>query len=900
MRITKLKLVNFIGIHNGLGRDEVEIEFPKSDHVFVKLSGKNGSGKTTILSQLHPFKDSFDERKSVILPGKEGEKIICIEHDGHEYEIRHIYRKAGASFFYEDGLLLNENGAVKVCEDLISQKLGITPEYFQVGKIGSNTASFVDLTPAKRKEYIGTFIPSLDKYLDAYKIANDKYKNQKRKIDETSALLAKYQDPEALKASIEVDKSNQIGYTNKINELSTILGGINANINTEKEKIVGLDSRSLNAKLSEYDILIGNDSTLIQNYEKDHGVEKIDKLNKKVYDEGVTYTKNEAALETKRQTLSTLQGNKITISNAIDTLKIQISNLKLDNYDSIVEAIAKDEARKKELDDAISTNAFYKNIDLYKGTLSSEVANFRALMREIYDNYDQLNQCTVEENKKNITLLFTHNYRETFLNYARTLKEKSDGIKNSLDTSKTDKAQKEANLDQLDILEKRPSDCHIDSCPFIVNALKYKNLPEELKSLDTLIEKLGIENKQIDEDIETCKALNDVFKRVSSLFSTMTTNNIVYKYFIETYGNITSFFDGVHNKEQFFASFNDAISTCTSALEIFNEYSSLEVRLSSNKSQKELMDSSAKNKEIFEKQIKDKEEELKRETENYTKLFEEYNNEKTALESQKTALEELKKYVDAKTAIDGLIRDRNEVAEKIKVLEKATGTIQALTDTYNEKNDIKNTYVAEKEQLDKDLDRKKIEYAEVTRLKKSLEELQKEYESTKLVADALNPKSGIPLVFIQSYLTSVESITNKLLDIAYGDHFRIKFNVTEKEFLITVKIGESVIDDISFASQGELALTTISLSLALIERAINKYNIIALDEIDGPLDPDNRASFIGILNSQIKKLGLEQVFLISHNNAFDSCPMDLVLLKDAPDDLNSDEYMKNKTIIFKY
>ena len=40
-----------------------------------------------------------------------------------------------------------------------------------------------------------------------------------------------------------------------------------------------------------------------------------------------------------------------------------------------------------------------------------------------------------------------------------------------------------------------------------------------------------------------------------------------------------------------------------------------------------------------------------------------------------------------------------------------------------------------------------------------------------------------------------------------------------------------------------------------------------LDEIDGTLDSKNRDSFINILNKQIDKLGLEQVFVISHNKA---------------------------------
>jgi DNA repair exonuclease SbcCD ATPase subunit len=51
------------------------------------------------------------------------------------------------------------------------------------------------------------------------------------------------------------------------------------------------------------------------------------------------------------------------------------------------------------------------------------------------------------------------------------------------------------------------------------------------------------------------------------------------------------------------------------------------------------------------------------------------------------------------------------------------------------------------------------------------------------------------------------------------------------------------------ASQGEIAITTISLSLALIEQSIGAYNILCLDEIDGPLDGDNRNNFINIIKN---------------------------------------------------
>jgi len=50
LKITRLKLINFIGISHGLNKNEIEIDFSKSNNKMVMLLGRNGSGKSTIMS----------------------------------------------------------------------------------------------------------------------------------------------------------------------------------------------------------------------------------------------------------------------------------------------------------------------------------------------------------------------------------------------------------------------------------------------------------------------------------------------------------------------------------------------------------------------------------------------------------------------------------------------------------------------------------------------------------------------------------------------------------------------------------------------------------------------------------------------------------------------------------
>ena len=92
--------------------------------------------------------------------------------------------------------------------------------------------------------------------------------------------------------------------------------------------------------------------------------------------------------------------------------------------------------------------------------------------------------------------------------------------------------------------------------------------------------------------------------------------------------------------------------------------------------------------------------------------------------------------------------------------------------------------------------------------------------------------------------------------------------------------------DLKVLSQGETIIVKISLSLAMIEQAMTDYNIMYLDEVDGPLSEKNRSAFIKIVEDQVEYLGIEQVFVISHNKGFDAANCDFILMKEASPDFN--------------
>ena len=177
-----------------------------------------------------------------------------------------------------------------------------------------------------------------------------------------------------------------------------------------------------------------------------------------------------------------------------------------------------------------------------------------------------------------------------------------------------------------------------------------------------------------------------------------------------------------------------------------------------------------------------------------------------------------------------------------------------------------------------------------------------EYEALNLlfediddIKDALDASKGIPLLYLNVYLKNCPIIMNTLLDNIFDGSLQIDdFLIDESEFRIPFRMDGIKVPDIVYASQGESSFISIVLSLSLIIQSMTQYDIICLDELDGPLDTKNRSEFIKVLYSFIQQVGCEQIFLISHNNMFENEYVDLLLTGDV-----SVDSFKFGNVVFK-
>jgi exonuclease SbcC len=108
----RLKLVNSIGLYEGVGKREIEIDFTQFNRGVVGIFGRTGSGKSTIMENMTPF------RRLITRPGKlpdhfmeQGLREFEFEMDGDIYLSKILIdaeKKKTVEEFHRNGKLLND------------------------------------------------------------------------------------------------------------------------------------------------------------------------------------------------------------------------------------------------------------------------------------------------------------------------------------------------------------------------------------------------------------------------------------------------------------------------------------------------------------------------------------------------------------------------------------------------------------------------------------------------------------------------------------------------------------------------------------------------------------------------------------------------------------------------
>lgn len=915
MKITYLKMENLKNILAGMGKSKVEIDLSKGKNDKILLLGGNGSGKSIILSSATPYRGTNDNRSVDPVEGKTGKKVIHFDHKGHKYEIEHFYGKNNKSYIKKDGRELNENGNIRSFNSVMEEELEISPDYFAIGRLGDNVKNFINYPTAERKKYINKFIPNIDDYLIAYKNSSEKVTLYNKRLKSLNVQLEKYNTlDELLEAKKELeDEKETLG--KEISKMEIQLESILNEIGKLSQDLMDKDNYSTEIifnKHPQFKEMAGQYLPGVINTIEKEALVIQDDLDG-------TYLKYP---KLKGKTLEDCKEKLNELSNKKKLLDVELENIefKVNHYKSQV-----NDSNSKMAEINAKLNSF-ENMDVgqiieMKTELESRYNDRRNLISHIKSDEFPITLEEAKLLKDDIKLLKRESGRvsesrgdldeklfdkykfdiDTLIGLYNTECDKKDKLEQNI--AKLDKEMKEIYKESglVKILEVSEHHDHAKECPFVPMAMGVQDrvdgidgMEEEMKSLHTQLNEVIIPRIEVIRNhIKYVKEFKEVI--VNSIYNERFEKLGIDK---DDYMNTLLVTDSIKFDNKF-AIVDEVIGYYTDLEEI----KTLQTKLESIESKLEL------NRRIESDRITLNEElnvHDKTRTDSLSVLTEEINPEKERIEKDikiNTASTRIYEVLEAKLTklnnIMDVVNELKELSDEMKVIDSKMLELRDQKNQYIVDIDNKNAAL---NHLIGKLDKANRDYYLVESINKELSDISSIYDKLLAVNTSLDPKKGIPLIFINNYLTDIAERANDLLDMAYKGDFFIKFEVNEKEFKIIVVKGDGTeLEDISLASQGETAMTNTSLSLSMLANITKGYNIMYFDEVDGTLDNENRRNFLSVLDRQIKTLGSEQTFIISHNNEFYSADVDLILLDkyETKIDINDKQLMANKTILYK-
>ena len=859
MWIKKIILENFAPFIVGVQSKHIEIDFSNRKNKICLILGPNGKGKTALLSNLTPFATvgNLDIRSSndMIVKNESGYKEITIVNHGYEYIIKHFYTPSGdthtvKSYISKDGEELNPQGTVRSFGLIVTEELGIEPEYLKLIRLGENVKNLIDLSSTDRKAFLGKLLEELDFYIKSYKKFSNMFTDTKKFIEKATYRLNKleFQDKDLLKD--EKERTEEV-----INRLKEKSNELRDSIVSSKTLIDELDPNgniSRNYKNCKVNFDLWNPK-----FKKSSGYYFEDCYEYEVVTSGY--------VEDKKEELTKLQMQLTAATQRRDMLLTYLDN----SYKERNELSIKIKQIEEESDISSAKEIFFK---------------LRVKLNELENEFENVTYNFTKEDVETciITMQSIQDILDTTYNFGRgpvekviKLIRKDKDVHSYINTGLLSiPKSRDNNVAFMQKILKyytfNPSvitDCPNTECP----ALTAYNHVRNAFLLD------GIEKHKSDESEEFLTFMGLAHTNILTVLDRLKTLKDIIARLDDEYKKdfaMETIFAKISKLEQVFdiKKYNSLLSDITDYEIYLNTKEELKIA-EANYNQA-----------------------LKRKNDSYAfQRFDEVNKE---IERNETSLE------DSKVAIITINGQMSEIQKIIEHEEENLHTYGFLRELYIDMDKYK-TSMDRIDELEKSLILYESEYKKIEKelshfndrltkllvnednlksIKKELKEYKERYDDLFYLKKASSTKEGIPLEYIELYLEDAKFLVNELLDIVYdGELYIDSFNVTADEFTIPyVKNGHKVQDIIS-ASQGEQSFISTAISSALAYEQIKKYNIQLLDEVDGTLDPAKKEKFIPFLEKIMDRCNSEQSFLITHSGIFSSYPVDIVSIINKRD-----------------
>ena len=875
MRITYIRLENYIGIYNGRGDDVLEIDLSQNVNPIVIIRGTNGSGKSTLLKSLTPINDD----SNVIVPGVTGRKVIRYLHNGITYEIEYIHpidkegkRKQTRGQVYKYGPNgkeeLNPTWNVSSAKDIIYSLFNLDSNFLALSQLSSEDRGLADKRPAERKSFVSSIISGIEAYNAMYKIISKKHSMYKSLIQSLTAKINRIGNKEDL----------DLRYNTITKQVSQAISDRDASIQRIAILRAKLDENNAEKLLEEYTkirdryelnkkerVLLTNS---LSKYYKDRtaSIYTVEERAKFIRDEEMELSENKAKLPQWEESYKTASNEYSSCELKIADINTEI-NKKKSRLETFIDADFSEEEFGRYNEAVDNLKAIESDISKLDYSIDNKSEYDR--LKELFDMMNNFSYAIMDRyefiTREDVDTLVTRN-SSFYENTLATITKEIEECTKARISTEADMGFYESLVEKTKNLELKPKDCKFTDCVFIVEAIEAerKKPKDALVKLSDKLKKLEDELKELNNNLhltneaksfmDKLEALQVVFESNTSYLSKIGADDI-WKGFIESITNNTT---AKFLEEYIYRATNsyNLLEAKESVSKIVDSLKESAIKYNANKT---IIDEINGDIERMEAERNGYERDLNIAYENmgnYSALRDEYDclirEAETNLphldKIQEIDLEmrELEKKADESKAKRDLIKELNA-----KILEESA-VAERCKDNYNE-------LIAQRD----DIAHNKILIDEYH---KEMQEYTENYERIEAIKYYVSPNTGIQTIFIGAYMNDIMVKANELASCIFGGEFVIQpFVINETEFRIPCLGSGLMNDDISSMSTSQICMLSMIISFAILANASTDYNILKLDEIDGGLDTENRIQFITLLGNLISMVGCEQCFLISHN-----------------------------------
>lgn len=888
MRLLRLRLKNYIGIFNGMGLEDIEIDFSKCTHRILIIKGDNGTGKSTIFKALTPLSDSsinFIEEKTAI---KEisymmnDNTIVNIKYESVFKDKTRKPTKCYMSKITQDGTVTNINPTnnITTAKEIIYDLFGLDDNFIVLSQLSANKKGLGGLKPSERKRYVNNIVSSLSAYSEMNKLMTTKSSVLKSILASISTKLSQI-------GNIELVKNNIIKNEEALSSLK------------QKEESLVYKIASLNNKISEIDTT-GNyldtykdlsfRKTILEKEMKDLPETKEYSEDSLIINEK-EFSKYEAREEFLKQIIKDSFDKELSIKDEIDENTTKLESL----YDNNILSDVKDKINSTKLE-LSKYEKFTYLIDDYVNITDQDyelsnnaIDKFNSNIDILISSYDKsiIEDCLKYENKPKTNINF-------------------DGVIRGLESSLQEQQETKNIVLELkrssDSFKNIPNDCnHKENCPFIKEVVESHKRLNDYPSLDSIISNIDNTSSKLEEvktnyEKETTKTIcsNEIKSIIDHIESIVPIINKFPNTTIQKKDIIHCIREGLYLPVD--------LSNYIENKNIITIISSLRENLKNLEETRSKIEGSSKESISLRSTLERLNLELDEVIKNKKSNVQELDSILTKKNEINTILNSIHIAKINKEKYEKFSKEYEEICNSIKEMDKNAEYLQSLKEELrlnsSELNVLRNDDLLN---IKRSIEKDKYQLVLYDQYKKDYNEYMSKFNELQMLKKYTSIH-GIQTVYMSVFMNSILQETNNLLRYLFGGRFALQpFIINESEFNIPCADTEGrVREDISLMSDSQLSMISMLISFVLLKKSSDNYNIIKLDEVDDNLDNINRIQFSILIEHIMSGLGFDQCLIISHNNELDLSNTDIVVLKLESQEMVDSLYNSGGNIIFSY